>query len=324
MIYKRVLANDGIDQAGKEILEKAGFFVETNKAAENHLIQTINDGNFDVLLVRSATKVTAAIIESCRGLKVIGRAGVGLDNIDLNAAKAAGIHVINTPAASSQSVAELVLAHLFSGVRYMQESNYIMRSAGQTQFAALKKKFGNGSELRGKTLGIIGFGRIGQALARMAAGMGMNVIATDPYIQEVTLHLEIPMAKTSIPLTIKTVSMEEVLENSDFISLHVPGKVNGKAVVGAQELSRMKSGAGIVNASRGGVIDEDALLHALDTGKLAFAGLDVFENEPTPREDLLKYSSISLSPHIGAATAEAQERIGIELASLLVDYFKSL
>jgi D-3-phosphoglycerate dehydrogenase len=158
----------------------------------------------------------------------------------------------------------------------------------------------------------------------MAAGMGMNVIATDPYIQEVTLHLEIPMAKTSIPLTIKTVSMEEVLENSDFISLHVPGKVNGKAVVGAQELSRMKSGAGIVNASRGGVIDEDALLHALDTGKLAFAGLDVFENEPTPREDLLKYSSISLSPHIGAATAEAQERIGIELASLLVDYFKSL
>jgi len=323
MSNKRILANDGIDQAGKQLLEQAGFFVETNKAAENHLIQTINDGNFDVLLVRSATKVTASVIESCKGLKVIGRAGVGLDNIDLNSAKAAGIHVINTPSASSQSVAELVLAHLFSGVRFLQESNFIMRSEGQTQFASLKKKFGNGTELRGKTLGIIGFGRIGQALARMASGMGMNVIATDPFITDATVHVEVPLAKTSIPVTIKTIPMEDVLRNSDFISLHVPGKVNGKALIGAQEFDIMKSGVGIVNASRGGVIDEDALLHALDKGKLAFAGLDVFENEPTPREDVLKYRSISLSPHIGAATAEAQERIGIELATLLVDYFNT-
>lgn len=317
---KRVLANDGIDQAGKALLENAGFFVETKKAAEGHLIETINNGDYDVLLVRSATKVTANVISSCPNLRLIGRAGVGLDNIDLVAAKEKHLKVVNTPAASSQSVAELVLAHLFSGTRSLQDSNNQMRKEG-ADFNDLKKQYGTGIELRGKTLGIIGFGRIGQSLARMAAGMGMNIIASDPFITEAILHIEIPINKSVVEVKIKTVPLNDVLMLSDFISLHVPGKVNGKALIGEAELSLLKPGVGIVNASRGGVIDEDALLHALDRGKIGFAGLDVFEGEPSPRSELLLHPRISVSPHIGAATQEAQARIGIEMAEQIIAFF---
>jgi len=317
---KRVLANDGIDQAGKALLENAGFFVETKKAAEGHLVETINNGDYDVLLVRSATKVTANVISSCPNLRLIGRAGVGLDNIDLVAAKEKHLKVVNTPAASSQSVAELVLAHLFSGTRSLQDSNNQMRKEG-ADFNDLKKQYGTGIELRGKTLGIIGFGRIGQSLARMAAGMGMNIIASDPFITEAILHIEIPINKSVVEVKIKTVPLNDVLMLSDFISLHVPGKVNGKALIGEAELSLLKPGVGIVNASRGGVIDEDALLHALDRGKIGFAGLDVFEGEPSPRSELLLHPRISVSPHIGAATQEAQARIGIEMAEQIIAFF---
>jgi len=317
---KRVLANDGIDQAGKALLENAGFFVETKKAAEGHLIETINNGDYDVLLVRSATKVTANVIGSCPNLRLIGRAGVGLDNIDLAAAKEKHLKVVNTPAASSQSVAELVLAHLFSGTRSLQDSNNQLRKEG-ANFNELKKKYGSGIELRGKTLGVIGFGRIGQSLARMAAGMGMNIIASDPFITEAILHIEIPINKSVVEVKIKTVPLNDVLMLSDFISLHVPGKVNGKALIGEAELSLLKPGVGIVNASRGGVIDEDALLHALDRGKIGFAGLDVFEGEPSPRSELLLHPRISVSPHIGAATQEAQARIGIEMAEQIIAFF---
>lgn len=320
---KRILANDGIDQAGKRILEEAGFFVETTKAVEGHLVETINQGDFDVLLVRSATKVTSNVIASCKGLKLVGRAGVGLDNIDLAAAEAAGIKVVNTPAASSQSVAELVLAHLFSGVRSLQDSNYRMRTEGHTHFSDLKKRYGSGIELKGKTLGIIGFGRIGQALASMAAGMGMEVIASDPFITEATIFVDIPMTKTKHAVIVKTKPVEEIYMLADFISLHVPGKVNGMAIIGEKEIAKMKPGVGLVNAARGGVIDEDALLHAIDKGKVAFAGLDVFENEPNPRTDILHHPNISLTPHIGAATQEAQERIGIEMAQRIIDFFQS-
>ncbi len=321
MSAKRILANDGIDSTGKEMLEKAGFFVETQKASENELINTINQGDFSVLLVRSATKVTSAVIAACPNLKLIGRAGVGLDNIDLNAAKASGIKVINTPAASSQSVAELVLAHLFSGVRFLQDSNFKMRTEGNTQFASLKKKYSAGTELRGKTLGIIGFGRIGQALGRMAAGMGMNVIASDPYITEATLDVEIPMTKTTVPVLVKTVPLDDILMLSDFISLHVPGKIDGKPLIGESEIAKMKPQIGLVNAARGGVVDEDAILHGIDTGKIAFVGLDVFEGEPAPRSELLRNPKISVSPHIGAATQEAQERIGVEMANQIIEFF---
>ncbi|MEX1189263.1 MAG: D-2-hydroxyacid dehydrogenase [Bacteroidia bacterium] len=323
MSLKRILANDGIDSQGKEMLEKAGFFVETQNADESQLVNTITQGKFDVLLVRSATKVTSSVIEACPNLKLIGRAGVGLDNIDLITAKSKGVKVINTPAASSQSVAELVLAHLFSGVRFLQDSNHRMRTEGDSQFGSLKKKYSAGIELRGKTLGIIGFGRIGQALGRMAAGMGMNVIASDPFITEAVLQVEIPMTQTTVPVKVKTVPLSDILMLSDFISIHVPGKVDGKAIIGEHEISMMKPGIGIVNAARGGVIDEDAILHGIDTGKIAFAGLDVFEGEPKPRPELLRNPRISVSPHIGAATSEAQERIGIEMADQIIEFFSA-
>jgi D-3-phosphoglycerate dehydrogenase / 2-oxoglutarate reductase len=318
---KRILANDGIDKLGKKLLEEAGFFVETTKAAEGQLAETINAGNFDTLLVRSATKVNSSVMDACPNLKLIGRAGVGLDNIDVKYAETKGIKVINTPAASSQSVAELVFAHLFSGVRFLQEANHAMRTQGESKFNDLKKSYAAGIELQGKTIGIIGFGRIGQAVGKMAVGLGMNVIASDPFIKEATLKLYIVPTKQDIDVKISTVPMEEVLINSDFISLHVPGKINGKALIGGKELDMMKPGSAIVNAARGGVVDEDALLHALDTGHIAFAGLDVFENEPTPATALMHHPKISLSPHIGASTAEAQERIGKEMAEGIIAFY---
>lgn len=317
----KILANDGIDALGKSMLEAAGFSLETNKVAQDQLAEAINREGYEVILVRSATKITAVIMDACPGIKLIGRAGVGLDNIDVRHAESKGMKVFNTPAASSQSVAELVFAHLFSGVRFLQDSNYQMRITGETRFNELKKAYSAGIELQGKTLGIVGFGRIGQAVARMAVGMGMKVVASDPFISEVTLTLQLAQTNQEIPVLIKTISVDDLLAQSDFISLHVPGKVDGKSVIGATEISKMKTGAGLVNAARGGVIDEDALLNALDQGKLAFCGLDVFENEPTPRTDLLKHPKIIVTPHIGASTAEAQERIAAELAGFIISYY---
>jgi D-3-phosphoglycerate dehydrogenase len=323
MAYKRILANDGIDKLGKALLEEAGFFVETNKVAQEQLSETLNSGNFDVLLVRSATLVRQDIIDNSPNLKLIGRAGVGMDNIDVAYAREKGIQVVNTPASSSQSVAELVFAHLFSGVRFLQDSNYLMRIQGESEFANLKKKYGAGTELNGKTIGIIGFGRIGQAVARMALGLGMHVVAFDPFISEVTIQLHIAQTGQNIPVVIQTCSMEDVLQKSDFLSIHVPGKINGKAVIGKEELLQMKKGVGLVNAARGGVIDEDQLLEFLNNGHVAFVGLDVFENEPKPRADLLKHTGISVTPHIGAATQEAQERIGKEMADNIIQFFSN-
>lgn len=320
---KRVLANDGIDKTGKNLLEQAGFFVETNKAPEGKLSETIQQGNFDVLLVRSATKVTEQVMHECPGLKLIGRAGVGLDNIDTGYAEKAGIKVVNTPAASSQSVAELVFAHLFASVRFLHNANHEMRKNETGRFNELKKAYSSGSELQGKTIGIIGFGRIGQAVGKMALGLGMKVVASDPFIKEAELNFKIIQTHQEIKVKIITIPMSEVLQQSDFISLHVPGKINGKALIGAEELTMMKQGAGIVNASRGGVIDEDALLNALNSGHIRFAGLDVFENEPNPREDLLSHSRVCLSPHIGASTSEAQERIGVEMAESIIAFFQN-
>ena len=317
----KILANDGIDALGREMLEKAGFSIQTNKVAQDQLAEAILAEGYEVVLVRSATKITAQIIDACPCIKLIGRAGVGLDNIDVRHAESKGVKVFNTPAASSQSVAELVFAHLFSGVRFLQDSNYQMRIAGDTRFNELKKNYSAGIELQGKTLGIIGFGRIGQAVARMAVGMGMKVVASDPFISEVTLNLQLAQTGQEIPVLINTITVDELLAQSDFISLHVPGKIDGKSVIGTEEFKKMKNGVGLVNAARGGVIDEDALLQALDQGKLAFCGLDVFENEPTPRTDLLKHPKISVTPHIGASTAEAQERIAAELAGFIIRFY---
>ncbi|WP_459213127.1 D-2-hydroxyacid dehydrogenase [Aquimarina rhabdastrellae] len=315
----KVLANDGISQSGKEALEKAGFEVNTTTVAQNQLVNYINTNEITVLLVRSATKVRTDIIDNCSSLKIIGRGGVGMDNIDVEYAKSKGLHVINTPAASSSSVAELVFAHLYGGVRSLYDANRNMPLEGDSKFKALKKAYAGGIELRGKTLGIIGIGRIGQAVAKIAIGIGMKVIAFDPFIEEVDLQLDFFDGQTA-DFKIKTIAKEEVLKNADFITLHVPAQKD--YVIGKKELELMKSGSGIINAARGGVIDEVALIDALNEDKISFAGLDTFEEEPTPAIQVLMNQKVSLSPHIGAATKEAQDRIGLELASQIVEILK--
>lgn len=316
----KVLANDGISKSGIKALEKGGFEVITTKVAQEQVASFINTHDVKVILVRSATKVRKDIIDACPGLKIIGRGGVGMDNIDVDYARQQGIHVINTPASSSESVAELVFGHLFNGVRFLHDSNRNMPLEGDTNFDALKKAYANGVELRGKTLGIIGFGRIGQAVAKMALGLGMKVIAADKYIDNAVIKVDFYNGQF-INVDIKTESLEDVIKHSNFITLHVPAQDG--YVIAKEEIDMMKDGAGIVNAARGGVIDEVALVEALDAGKLSFAGLDVFENEPTPAMKVLMNPKISLTPHIGAATNEAQDRIGTELAEQIISLLKN-
>ena len=311
----KILANDGISKSGIDALEKAGFEVMNIHVAQEQLQNYINQHKIEVLLVRSATKVRKEIIENCPSLKIIGRGGVGMDNIDVDYAGKNGIAVINTPAASSASVAELVFAHLFGGVRFLHDSNRNMPLEGDSRFQELKKNYGAGRELRGKTLGIIGFGKIGRQVAKIALGCGMKVIASDHTVGEADITLEFYDGQ-KITLKIKTEPVEQLIKHSDFISLHVPSQ-NGY-LIGREEISKLKDGVGIINTARGGVLDENALLEGLESGKISFAGLDVYENEPSPSIKVLMHDGISLTPHIGAATNEAQDRIGTELAEQII------
>lgn len=312
----KVLANDGLATTGVTGLEKAGFEVILKTVAQEQLVAYINENKISALLVRSATKVRKDIIDNCPSLKIIGRGGVGMDNIDVEYAREKGIKVINTPAASSHSVAELVFAHLFGMVRFLHDSNQNMPLEGDSKFKELKKAYAKGVELKGKTLGILGFGRIGQATAKIGLGVGMKIVAFDPYIEKANLKLDF-FDGQSVSFDIDTISKEEVLKQSDFISLHVPAQED--YVIGTKEFDVIKKGAGIVNAARGGVIDEKALILALEQGKVSNAALDVFENEPSPEISLLMNPNISLTPHIGAATQEAQDRIGEELATQIIE-----
>ncbi len=307
----KILANDGISMSGIDALTEAGFDVITTNVAQEQLVSFINKNKIVVLLVRSATTARKELIDACPGLKIIGRGGVGMDNIDVEYAREKGLSVINTPASSSSSVAELVFAHLFGGVRFLFDANRNMPLEGESNFKGLKKAYAKGIELRGKTLGIIGFGRIGQEVAKIALGIGMQVKATDKYIDKVDVPVKLFNGE-SIKVIIETLKFSEVIKTSDFITLHVPAQKN--YVIGKKEIQMMKDGSAIVNAARGGVVDELALINALDDGKLAFACLDTFENEPKPEIKLLMHPKISLTPHIGAATLEAQDRIGLELA----------
>ncbi|RTY95235.1 D-2-hydroxyacid dehydrogenase [Flavobacterium sp. GT3R68] len=315
----KVLANDGISKSGIQALEKGGFEVITTKVAQEQVINFINANDVSVLLVRSATKVRQDIIDSCPSLKVIGRGGVGMDNIDVEYAREKGIHVINTPASSSESVAELVFAHLFTGVRFLHDANRNMPLEGDSNFEALKKAYANGIELRGKTLGIIGFGRIGKEVARIGLGLGMKIIASDKFVGKAEIKVDFYNGQF-INVEIETEPIDDILKHADFITLHVPAQ-NGY-VIGKEQFDSMKNNVGIVNCARGGVMDEVALVEALDNGKVLFAGLDVYENEPKPEIPILMHPKISLTPHIGAATLEAQDRIGTELAEQIISLLK--
>lgn len=315
----RILANDGIDPIGKALLEGAGFRVDTENIPQQQLPDALK--NYDAITVRSATTVRKELLDACPNIKLIGRGGVGMDNIDVEYARSKGVAVVNTPAASSLSVAELVFAHLFTGVRFLHDANRRMPVEGANKFNALKKAYAKGIELRGKKIGIIGFGRIGRETAKIALGLGMEVIAFD--LNSVPAELELHLAgNIRVNVPVHAMSIDQLIKNADFISLHVP--FAERAVLGKEEFQMMKKGVGIVNCSRGGTIDEDALLEALNAGSVAFAGLDVFENEPTPRQDLLMHPKVSLTPHIGASTDEAQERIGTELATLIINHFKGI
>ena len=316
----KILANDGISSKGKELLMAAGFTVITDKVEQDQLAKTVNEQGIEMILVRSATTVRKEVIDACPNLKLIGRGGVGMDNIDVVYAREKGITVINTPASSSQSVAELVMGHLFSLSRFLHESFKNMESG---DFSTLKKKYAKGVELRGKTIGIIGFGRIGQSLASYALGAGMDVIAVDQFTTPVNISVPIGLNNNFDVEITPTTDLQSVLGKLDYISLHVPKQADGSAVITANEFSKMKKGVIIVNASRGGVIDENDLLVALDEGVISGIALDVYENEPNPRKDLLNHPKIACTPHIGAATLEAQDRIGEELAQLIIGQFKT-
>ena len=315
----KILANDGISKNGVEELEAAGFEVSTVTVAQEQLENYINNEGIVALLVRSATTVRKDLIDACPSLKIIGRGGVGMDNIDVEYARGKGLHVINTPAASSESVAELVFAHLFSGVRYLYDANRNMPLDGDSKFKSLKKAYAKGTELRGKTLGVIGFGRIGQATAKIGLGLGMKVIAHDPFMDKASVTVPF-FDGQSLTFDIEIQTKEAVLKQADFLSLHVPAQKD--FVIGTAELELIKDGAGLVNAARGGVVDEVAMVEALKSGKLSFAGVDTFENEPTPAVQVLMTPNVSLTPHIGAATTQAQERIGSELASQIISILK--
>lgn len=312
----KILANDGIHPDGRLLLEEANYEVSEDKVPQEELASRI--GDYDVLIVRSATKVTKEIIDAGTKLKIIARGGVGLDNVDLEYAQSKGIQVYNTPMASSRAVAELATGHMFALSRMLNRSNYEMRTGGD--FKKLKKQYETGFQIKGKVVGIIGFGRIGQEVAKIALGLGMGIRAHDPFVQEAEIGIT-PFGYNDVKwsITIRTESFEKVLRESDFITFHIPG--SGKPMITASEIAMMKKGVFLINTARGGVIEESDLLNALNSGHVAGAGLDVFVNEPTPSEALLKHPSVSCTPHIGASTVEAQSYIGMELADKIISFF---
>ena len=323
----KILANDGISNDAKKQLEEKGYTVITEKVNQEDLITKINEENYEGILVRSATKIRKDIIDACPNIKFFGRGGVGVDNIDVDYAKEKGIFVFNTPASSSQSVAELVISNMFAISRFIGKS---AKNIENGDFNKLKKEYGSGVELRGKTLGIIGFGRIGQTLASYALGIGMKVLAVDIDVRKVPVYISINWT-TSDGKDVENTSgynietknnIDDILQHCDYISLHVPKQSNGESVIGKREIQLMKPGVRIINTSRGGVVNEIELLNALDNGHISGAALDVYENEPTPMKELLSHPNILCTPHIGAATNEAQDRIGQEIVDIIVKNFK--
>lgn len=299
-----ILATDGIDRSARDELESMGHEVTEQFFESEELKKALAD--YDVVVVRSATKVKAPIIDAAAEagkLKMIIRAGVGVDNIDVEHAEAKGIKVRNTPNSSSASVAELALAHMFSLSRFVGISNVTMREG------KWNKKNYTGIELAGKTLGLVGFGRISIELARKATALGMKVL----YTNRRGPREDFPEYGYS--------TLEELLRKSDFVSIHTPSLEGGKALIGKNELSMMKNTAYLINCARGGVVDEDALLQALESGNLAGAGIDVFVEEPTKNSALINHPNVSSTPHIGGSTAEAQERIGGEIVEIIKTSF---
>ncbi len=299
----RVLANDGLEEAGADALRKHGFEVVTEHYANAELKDRI--GDFDVLIVRSATKVRKELIDAAKDsrLKLVIRAGVGVDNIDVDYAETNGVRVRNTPNASSASVAELALGHMLALARHIHAANVTIKRG------EWNKNHYQGTELAGKTLGLVGFGRIAQSLAQKANALGMNVVYNDL------------CGPVECSPAFRYVEIEELLRISDHVSLHIPHCGKRGAVIGEKEFGLMKETAYLINTARGGVVDEEALVEALDSGKIAAAALDVYVEEPIMNEAIMNHPKISLTPHLGASTNEAQERIGVEVTQTVLEFF---
>ena len=310
-----VLANDGISEKGIQLLKEADITVLDARVSAEHLSNFINENNVDVLLVRSATQVRKNLIDECPNLKIIGRGGVGMDNIDVDYAIDKGIYIINTPKASRKSVAELDFAHFFSLARFLHESNRLMPLEGETKFNTLKKSFNNATELSGKTLGVIGMGNIGLEVIKIGISLGMSIVAYNrtPKTENVKISF---FDGQSLHFEIKSVNLDEVLKKSDFISINISNAE--KYFIDNEQIAMMKEGVFIANTARGGVLNEVALIDAIERGKVAGAALDVFENEPNPEIEILMNPALSLSPHIGGNTLEAQNRIAEELAEQII------
>ncbi|MGB0974553.1 MAG: NAD(P)-dependent oxidoreductase [Flavobacteriaceae bacterium] len=306
-----VLVPNNFSEESIALLTNANLNVLTTTVAQNQLENFINSNSINVLIVRNTVEISAQLIDSCQSLKLIGQIGTSMDNIAVEHAINKGLKVINTPNASVNSVAELVFAHLYSMTRFLHQANREMPLEGDVRFNDLKKQFSTGTELRGKTLGIIGFGRTGQAVAKIALGVGMRVIAHCSSIKTTTLTLPFYNG-TSVNFEITTQPLNTVLSEADFISLHTPKQDN--YLIGESEINHMKKGVGIINTSHGSVIDEVALIKAVETKNVTFAALDVFESEPKPEIQILMNPEISLSPHIAGTTLESQERSYLELA----------
>ncbi|WP_300672984.1 D-2-hydroxyacid dehydrogenase [Soonwooa sp.] len=317
----KVLANDGISQSAIDKLTAAGIEVLNNRVAPEHLAKFINDNHIDVLLVRSATQARAELIDECPSLKIIGRGGIGMDNIDVEYAIEKGLYVINTPTASSKSVAELVFAHFFSLARNLHESNRLMPLEGDTKFESLKKSFAKAYELSGKTLGVVGLGKIGLEVAKIGIALGMNIVAYNRTPKTEAVELKF-FDGQSLKFEIKSVTLDEVLQKADYITVNT-SKLKSY-IIDTPQFEMMKDGVFIANAARGGVINEVALVDFIESGKVAGAALDVFESEPKPELPLLMNPALSLSPHIGGNTVDAQERIGLELADQIINIKKEL
>ncbi|WP_456400246.1 hydroxyacid dehydrogenase [Mesoaciditoga sp.] len=299
----RILINDPLAKEAVDILKNAGFDIDEKEYSKEELIEKIKE--YDGIIVRSATKVTKEIIEAADKLKVIGRAGVGLDNIDLKSAKEKGIKVLNTPTANSISVAELVFAFMIS------LSRHVVRGTTGLKEGKWEKKALKGVELFEKTLGIIGFGHIGKEVAKRALAFGMKVITYD-------------VIKNDGGLPVKFVELDELLKNSDYVTVHLPLLESTRHLITAEKFSMMKPTAFFIHAARGGIVDDKALYEALKDGKIAGAALDVFESEPPDEEEmkLLKLPNVIGTPHVGASTVEAQRRVGLEIANKIVDFFR--
>ena len=313
----KILVNDGILDGGTTTLENAGFEVITTKVAQEQLDNFINEEEINVVVIKSNTEIHAELIDNCPTLKLVANASTTNDNIDVSYAEESGVQVVNISDASANAVAELVFAHLLGMARFLHQANREMPLEGDTSFNHLKKQFSAGTEVRGKTLGIIGMSAEGQQVAKIALGLGMKVIAYDvEFGNSVIIPIEFYNGQ-AIDIEVDITTADELLKEADFITVHLSSEENH--VIGAKEFEKMKNGVGFINVAQSGLVDEIALVNAIESGKVQYAGLDTFENQPTPEIQLLMNPGLSLSPNIASYTVESQHKISTELANKIIN-----